>query len=74
MAEGIVTDFPQHGGFQTAGVQGTQKISRGAAGIGGHSGVSVFVGTALGKINEQFAQCDHIHHAFASGYSVHSNR
>ena len=63
-AEGIVSHLAHESRFAAELSQGRQKVCRRAAGMGYHGGIALFVHTLTGKINEQFAQRNHIQHCF----------
>ena len=62
IAESVVSHLAQKRGLSAVGVQRGQKIAGGAAGVGGHGGVSGAVRGLCRKINEQFAQRYYVDH------------
>ena len=62
MPKGIIAHLSQKRSGAAIPVQCRQQVSRRAAGIGRHGGVSCYVRRLTGKINQQFTDCGYINH------------
>ena len=72
LSESVRAYFAQHSGLAAEFRHGGQVVGRCAAGMGGHSGVSVGIGGDTGKVNEQLAQGDNIQHSRVPHFSYNT--